>query len=173
MARRFLRSVASEKWWREELQHWLDRNQVPADCLSDLKTTNNTLSIFAADDDDKAERIMAALALQRAIGGAGQNKSVSDQAFMTFDDDLVRSLGISMEQKPGQTKDLLVNSWHFDLIELSGEQLAAFAQALLRNSEPQTLYHTQLLSRIRRNVDEGVLDGKVLPPRVVAQLSAS
>lgn len=131
-------TLSPELWWREKVDELLRRDQVPADCVSDLPTKRNALSVYEVADEDAAERVVAALALQKAIGGATQKQSLRDMSGLMFDARLLANLGIATKRIKGNTPDQTVNDWYLDLIDLTGSQLVELAKVLLQNTEPVT-----------------------------------
>ena len=142
-------------WWSDALKQWLDRDEAPADCLSDLKTSQNKLSVYEVATEEDAEQVAAALALSRAIGQP--KMSLPAVAGLVFDEDILPPLGIKLDKKTGKTKDAKVNDWHLDLIELTASQLARFALSLLRANQPRTFFEATLLKRIQIGIESGAL----------------
>jgi hypothetical protein len=163
-------TLSPELWWREKVDELLRRDQVPADCVSDLPTKRNALSVYEVADEDAAERVVAALALQKAIGGATQKQSLRDMSGLMFDARLLANLGIATKRIKGNTPDQTVNDWYLDLIDLTGSQLVELAKVLLQNTEPVTFFHPKLLKRVKAGVEEGLIQA-ALPQRVKEQLA--
>lgn len=86
--------------------------------LSDLKTTHNTLSIWAYNTEDEKEEVLAAIALTR--------EHIDRLAFVIMDDTRLRELGIPLVSEEGVSdgitrKDILqrhANLTHIDFWRL-------------------------------------------------------
>ena len=104
---------------------------MPADPLGDLRTSHNKLSVFEVEDRSNVDRILAAL----AAGGM----KLSSKGFVLFDSELLAEIGIEIEASLGQTDDEKINSWHKDLINLSGHKLVKLARAILTTGESGTV----------------------------------
>jgi hypothetical protein len=166
-----LRVVDAELWWREPIQAWLDAGEVPADCVSDLKTKKNKLSIYEVADEDAAIRVATALALQRAVAGQKQNQSLRDNAALLFPSQVLDELRCDTDRDAkGTTPDETVNGWHFDIVNLSGSQLTALARALVLASQPKTFFKRELLGKLRVLNDQGSIS-QPIPERVQQQLA--
>ena len=168
---RYLRVVRkAPTWWREEQQAWLDEGLVPADCVSELPTRENSLSVYElTHGGPSAERIAAALALRKAIGGASHGQSLKEAVCITFESSILDQVAIEVSSaKPGKTGDTLVDDVHRDLVNISGHKLADLALTLLRESLPETYYAEALLEVIRETHADRLT---TLPPKVGEQLS--
>jgi hypothetical protein len=172
VARTFVRTTtAAELWWREPIAAWLDRGEIPADCLTDLKTKDNTLSVYEVASEADQLRVATALALQRAIGGKKQRQSLSDIAAMVFEEQLLGTLGIEVKAIHGKTTDDTVNKWHFDMVALSGRQLANLALELVKQTQPKTFTHKQMLKELDERAKAGHIKSESIPERVHEQMS--
>ena len=120
----FLRKLNGQQRWLDA-SDWTPLDESPADCLADLKTDNNDLSLYKLEDDDedaKALRIAVAL---RAGAVAVDNVDV-----IIFPEDLFAGLGITINPTSGETPDPVVNAWHVDAVKVSARQIAAIADRL-------------------------------------------
>ena len=145
---------------------------MPADSLGDIKTTKNKLSVFEVADEGQSRRVVAALALDRALK-MRDDAPVRDMSGMFFTHDVLEALGVQLERKPGATRDSGVNEWHLNLIELSGAQLVDFARHLLLNVTPRLFTATELVAELKSSRDGGRIEiPKELPSRVKQQLES-
>lgn len=88
------------------------------------------LSVFRIDEaslDESVRRITTALAASR------------DEAqhfnYVTFDEDIVTRLDISMRKTDGRTPDEEVNGWHVDFENLSAARVASLTTELRQRGE--------------------------------------
>ena len=165
----YLISVRPERWWR--LEAWHDRGEVPADCVTDLRTSSNALSVFEVSDTREELEVMAALALEKAIGGRDRRQSLDGSTGLLFEPGLLDHLQIHASASNGRTKDVRVNARHRDLVELSGAKLASLALELSKACQPQTYYKPQLLRAVVTAVGEGRIAKTSIPDRVHEQLA--
>jgi hypothetical protein len=61
------RSIRKAKWDRHAGVPWLDEGELQADALTDLKTNNNTLSVYVLENETFIERTATALAANRSF----------------------------------------------------------------------------------------------------------
>lgn len=149
-----LHTIRQSRWLRDEARPWLERNDVPADAVSDLRTTDNCLSVWeVAPDRSNLERIVRAVALSRDV--------IANTGFIVFEADLLTHIGVkSSGEHKGQTPDDEANDWHRDLVDLSGNQLVALTRTLLENGDSGTV--------LKKRLYELVVDGiaaKQLPEK--------
>ena len=112
-------------WFLEEPISWLSTGDIPADPLGQLATKKNTLSVYEVNDDQyRIERVAAALAANR--------KDIDTIEYFTFDQSILERVGISLRDVKGDTCDEEVNSWHRDMIEISGNNLLTFAKQVVQ-----------------------------------------
>jgi hypothetical protein len=140
-----LRNVRENRWHKSEATSWLERGDIPADPLGDLATKENRLSVWeVAGDRSNLERIVRALAISR--------DKIADMGYVLFDSDLLTAAGIDTTVEIGATPDTGANSWHRDLIDLSGNKLVTLTMLILQNGESGTV----LKKRLEQLVEEGI-----------------
>src|ERR1700687_5618805 len=96
----FVRKVDSRQRWQPPQRDegtWLGARDLRADALRDLKTENNTLSIYEVDEASgvSVPRILAALAANR--------DRISKIEFVIFDSAAVETSGLACERVDGET----------------------------------------------------------------------
>jgi hypothetical protein len=149
----FLRTVRVNRWLKTEAALWLAKGDVPADPLGDLATKENRLSVWeVAGDRSNLERIVRALAVNR--------DRISDMGYILFDSVHLSTADIDSVAANGQTPDAGANSWHRDLVDLSGNKLVRLVKVLLENGESGTV----LKKRLEQLVEEGIQQ-KELPEK--------
>jgi hypothetical protein len=116
---------------RASLRHdrWLETEgrapqDLPADAIADLRTTDNVLSVFEVTAAVSAERIATALA------AAPGKKEPDHTAYAVFDGAAVDGLGISITKTSCNTIDPAANSLHYDLMIGTAGRLIEFAAVI-------------------------------------------
>ena len=154
-----LRNVRENRWHKAEAAPWLAKDDVPADPLGDLKTSQNRLSVWAvAVDRSNVERIVRALAVS--------SQKLADMGYVLFDSSLLATAGISAVTENGMTPDEGANNWHRDLVDLSGNKLVALTKLILEKGESGTV----LKKRLEELVTDGI-EQKQLPEKCRSKLS--
>ena len=153
-----LRNVRANRWIKSEAAPWLENDDVPADPLGDLATKDNRLSVWeVAFDHSNLERIVRALAVSR--------DRIADMGYVLFDSSLLEGAGINAAVENGATPDEGANSWHRDLIDLSGNKLVLLTRLILQNGVSGTL----LKKRLEQLVEDGIQQ-KQLPEKCRSKL---
>ena len=160
-----MRSIRRSRWYPEAVQPWLPPNEPPADCLSDLETEHNELSVWLIDDDRaNLERVVAALASKR-------------QSLVPFDCRLVpigrvRQLRLQLSQTPGDSHDHEANQlWHRDLQFLSAGRLTSLSRCLWRRGESRRFSPAQVRKLLIAGIQQGRLNRDDLRPELAFKLN--
>lgn len=146
-----VRKVGKHHFWlKAPALQYLDKNDSPADAVSDLRTKENRISVYVvADDKSNLNRILSAI----VIGG----QSVDHTAYIVFDSRIVSDAGIEIEEVPGKTSDKTVNPLHRDLV-LTGKKMVALAVGILREGEEVTqILRERMVQLIHQGIDAGEL----------------
>src|SRR5712691_1509995 len=116
--------VRENRWHKDPARALLERGDVPADPIGDLRTTNNQLSVWEIlPDRSNRDRIVRALNIGK--------DHIADSGWLLFSSELLEPAGIKAPvATPGRTKDKGVNHWHRDLVDLSGNLLVALTRTL-------------------------------------------
>lgn len=155
-----LHTVRQNRWLKAEAAPWLERGDVPADPIGDLRTSGNRLSVWElVPDRSNLERIVRAIAV-------GRDK-VPDMGYVLFDSALLETADIDTQTQLGTTPAVEANSWHRDLVNLSGRKLVALTKAILENGESGTV----LKKRLYELIEEGIRV-KQLPEKCRSKLTA-
>lgn len=153
-----LHTVRQARWLKEPAAKWLRNGDVPADAVSDLKTTDNKLSVWeVAEDKSNLERIVRAIAVGK--------HQIASTGYIIFDSTLLTEVGIDSTHEKGTTEDAGANEWHRDLIQLSGNKLVALTRAVLERGESGVVLKKRLLELIAAGIDV-----KELPEKCRAML---
>ncbi|PJF39618.1 MAG: hypothetical protein CUN54_08230, partial [Phototrophicales bacterium] len=102
----------------------LKPGELPADVFLDLQTDNNKLSVWHLENENSEhfERLIAALAANQDY------PSYIDYALIEAQ--MLKQIDIRYEQTPGDTADDEVNTWHYDLVELTAAKLFQLVNAI-------------------------------------------
>ncbi len=156
------RKLNNKRHW--DRQAWLSSGDAPADALSDLKTTENKLSIFLVDETEAGlDRVVAASALNRH-----HHLDVLDLALIA--EGVLTKLRIDMSQSLGQTPDAGVNEWHRDLLDLSASKLAKLAGAIRKDGEIKRYTPKDVRKAIEASCRAGFINSSKLKDEMIAQL---
>jgi hypothetical protein len=151
---KLLRKVKQNRWYKDDAQPLLDIGDVPADPLGDLSTSQNRLSVFRVDEGlANIERVARALACGR--------QHLDNVGYVLFDAALLERASIGLDATDGQTDDAVVNRFHADLTNLTGNKLVALTRLILLEGESDTILKKRIVELVR----EG-LNSKELPEKV-------
>lgn len=105
---------------------WLAVDDVAADPLTDLTTSNNSLSIYVINDDKSdLNRCLSALAAQR--------NHLQKLDYILFDFSIIQQLGLHLDDKKGTLPDQEINKLHHNIVELSAYRLIKLTKAIMEN----------------------------------------
>ncbi len=136
-----LRTIRKPKWYNHEGTPWLVEGELQADALDDLKTINNTLSVWWVDDSQKnLERVVIAFAANR--------DSFAQVDYALFDKQILSDLNIKFEKSSGDTPDGEVNKWHLDLVELTASKRFSLAMTIMVQAQKERISKKAIEERI-------------------------
>jgi hypothetical protein len=110
-----------------EPPEWLSSGEVAADCLTDLATSGNILSVYFLPDDEDRE-----LEQRVAIALAATRDKIDPFEYGLFREAILSQLALSFKQTPGNTPDSAVNALHYDIEELTGSGLLRLTMAMFQ-----------------------------------------
>lgn len=145
----------------------LDSLDFPADVLTDLKTSGDTLSVYEVSESVSAERI--------AIAVAAGKSDAAQTAYAVFEREAVERLGIIPVKTPGDTIDSTVNGHHYDLPVGRALTLLELAEVIAR-SEPIPILKKVVTQLLKEGFESGRLDytkNRRLADKVNAHLNPS
>ena len=91
------RMVRKPKWYKNQNVPWLPKDKLQADSLVDLKTENNSLSVYHIKDDlSNLEQVITAHATTR--------QDISNLDYILFNPELLPKLNIAIKHTKGKTK---------------------------------------------------------------------
>ena len=139
------RTIRKSKWYNHEGTLWLPEGELQADALDDLKTTNNTLSVYWVDDSqENLERVVIAFAANR--------DSFAQVDYALFDKQILSDLNIEFDKSPGDTPDEEVNKWHLDLVELTASKRFELAMKIMVQAQKRRIPKKTIEKRIIKAV---------------------
>ena len=148
-----LRTVRQNRWLKGEAAAFLERDDVPADSLGDLVTSQNLLSVWEiAQDHSNLKRVVRAVAVGR--------EKLADMGYVVFNSEALTAAGIPIRDNLGASPDQGANAWHRDLV-LSGNKLVALAKAILRDGESGVVLKFDLKQLVRDGIRDGQLPEKL------------
>jgi hypothetical protein len=121
-----LRKIRRSRWLSIE---WLSEPDFQADALTDLRTSNNRLSVWIVDDDrSNMQHVISALAVNV--------DSLSNLDYALIAESALAEIGVRLEHTRGDSADDVLNSSHHrDIIELSGRKLLELAVLIRARAE--------------------------------------
>ncbi len=153
------------RWDKTQDLTWISPDDIPADCLNDLSTRQNALSVWEIDDGkSNLSRVLAALAANRDTIGK------LDYALINMEDFPLGAQQIQVSQ--GVTRDVEANkSWHRNLIELSGDHAVGLGKAIWENALIDRLTRSEVLTSIVTSVRSSWIDRTALKGRVAEEIT--
>ena len=144
----FLRSITKRRWDTNPDVPWLKPNELKADVLRDLPTSDGVLSIWEIDKGISPERISIALAATR--------DKIDTIDYVVFDGSKLSSPSFRIERKTGKTPDEAINGLHHDLQFLTTDKLASLAAIVSKGDKSRILE-----KQIKDSLLEGLKSGRL------------
>lgn len=174
----YVRKISKAKWPSEEeiLAKEFDAEIIPsvrADALTScLKTSQNTLSVWAVENstDEEIEKAILALITNTKLERLNRIQVVY------FSKEEVLSLGLPLEASDGDTVIESLSKLHNDLVDLNYEKLGKVSQLIissLRSESVKTYNEKKLKTMLLKAIQEGVVDQKLLHPSLQSKLGLS
>ena len=154
-----LRIISKQKWLAPP---WLPSEELPADPLSDLRTSENSLSVWLVSDEESLERVIASLAAKR------NKPDKFDYVLIDYDD--VGELGITISQEAEETADPEIAPLHHDLVYLTVNTVTALAHLIWERCARERLLPQQIAEMIARAVSKGRIPRDKLAEKIVSYL---
>lgn len=140
---------------------WLPPNEVQADAIKDFnRIKDNELSVFLVNSE--ADGIRAATAIASKIEQQGA------VGYALFDAGAVAALGITIQKTDGETPDAEVNTWHYELRELTFSRLAEIAR-IVKQGRVEDIPLPAFKTQLQTGIAAGQLDGKQIHRRNLGQ----
>ena len=162
-----MRGVKRPRWYKEKVRPWLERDQVPADSLTDLRTSQNSLSVYLIEDDkSNLDRVVTALSVTRS--------KLQEYDYLLFDVGILSQVNIKVRESKGETPDSEVNEWHRHLVEISGNQLLALVRQVLESNYETDRYLPGEISEFAtRAINSGQCELSKVHPSIRKKLGFS
>lgn len=137
-----LRKIEWRRWYKDkEMFSWLGEGEIPADPLTDLKTTQNNLSVFyIKEDHSNLNDIIAAMAATRDYA--------ANFDYLLFDEQICSELSIEIKDTKGATPNEEVNKWHRDLMELSADKLLNLSKLFYEKGKTKRMQEKEVTTKI-------------------------
>ncbi|MEG3975457.1 hypothetical protein QT970_12660 [Microcoleus sp. herbarium8] len=149
-----LRKIRKNKWSTENLS-WINSGELQADCLGDMGTKDNKLSVYRiSDDKSNLNRVAAAL--------AATCDNISNFDYLLFNEDLLQIIGIKSEKTEGNTSDESVNSSHIDLVEISLSKLVNLANIASKDGERARILQQDIKFFLVESFRNGYINRKIV-----------
>lgn len=149
-----LRKIKKAKWYKNGVVSWLKEGELQADALTDLKTTNNRLSVWLVQDDkSNLDRIITAL--------ASKCEYSTNIDFALLDQSILEQLVIKWEKTIGDSHDDEINHIsHLDLIELTARKLYQFAHKIKTNGTTTRYPEKKVINLVIGAIKMGIIAKK-------------
>ena len=139
----YLRKIRKNRWY--DNTPWLQSGDIQADALGDLNTFDNQLSVWHVDNDKShLEQLVAALTATR--------EHIANFDYVIFQEEDVLQLNVKVVESPGETPSQVVNSWHVDFSELTGDKLVALAHVIQENGDRKRIPEKSVLHLLARSL---------------------
>lgn len=160
-----LRITRSKLLWEEdsELKSWLVPGDFPADPVTDLRTKDNSLSIWILSDDKKE--------LNRCLSAFAAEKNRVDKIeYFLFDDTLIEKLNLKIHIEESNLKDKEMNLLHRNIIELSINSLITLTKNIFANCEPGRILKNDVGELIKESIVNGWINKSSLNRDIIHDL---
>ena len=157
-----MRVVTKPKWIRPD---WMSLDDIPADVLSDLRATNNELSVWSTESDRSD--------LDAVIVAAAASREHLDKLDYTlFDENALSSLGIRCVRSDGETPHRHANKeMHRDLVQLTAQKVVRLAYMMMP-LERVRVSEKQVRLMLTRAIAQGDLERTRIAPKLLADIEA-
>jgi hypothetical protein len=149
-----LRKIRKNRWSTDNLS-WLNSGDLQADCLNDMATKDNKLSVYRITDDrSNLTRVAAAL--------AANCDNISNFDYLLFNEDLLQTIGIEREDTKGDTSDELVNSCHINLVKISLSNLVSLVNRASEHGERNRILQKDIKQFLVEGFRKGYINRKIV-----------
>lgn len=146
----YVRKINTKKW-SSTSPGWVIDDDIEADPIGDLVTSKNKLSVYEISNHDEACRAIATV-----IAGSMNPVSIG---YVIIEHSELEHLGCNVERSTGETVDEEVNSWHRDIVQISGRKLLQMAIMIRDNHKAQVgeLFEAQVGKILAQSIQAGHL----------------
>lgn len=154
-----LRTLRKNKFIRELQPVWVAHDDIQADALKDLETSDNDLSVWlVADDLSNLNRVLAAVAANR--------DQLANIDFALISEEALSQLGILLRKTPSVTPDHEVSLLHRDISQLTARQVASLAHAISKDAQLDRRSKSQIQAMLLVSITTNYIDRASLKPDV-------
>ena len=100
---------------------------------------------------------------------AANRDNLANLDYALFDDAGLVSIGVASSQQDGQPPDLAANRLHYNLVNLTAENLVQIAQ-IISLGEHARMSRKEIEGRLRHAVESGELDRGRIKPHLLGQI---
>jgi hypothetical protein len=144
--------------WQEtgsnyESPSWLQAGQIIGDCINDFETKGGRLSVFFVPADFNLRAIAIGAALE------GKRPTLNNFEFCLISPATLSDLGLKSEHSPshGITLDSEVNDWHFDVVNLTGQNLHDLAREIKKTEFRDVVLEADIKTAIATRLEAGTM----------------
>ena len=140
----------------------MDDTDVPADALTDLRSDNNELSVWAVGPDGPdLTRVLTAFASAR--------NHLDKLDYALIDEDIAKSIPIMVNPSEAATPYSTANRLHRSLCQLSVKKIAKLAEAIMA-LDKKRISEKQIKTMLVDALKSGALDRTRIDPKLLSQL---
>lgn len=150
----YLRIVNHKRIWDRDAEQVFDAGpgDVIADTLNGTRTIGNRLSLYEVGADEK-------LTIERIVTAHAATRQTPDKIdFVVFDSGVLKKIKIQVEKNDGDTPDSLVNSCHYDCIELTATAVVHFCVNVRQKCTVGRFTASEVKKLIRDAITQKALD---------------
>ena len=132
---------------------WLSEGELQSDALIDLQTKGNRLSVYRVANKEEVDQVVVALAANR--------DNLANLDYALFDHTQLPETEFAICQEDGETPDLRVNKWHYDIRDLTVSKLVELARVVSSGC------HVRVPKKVvEKHLRTAILTGKLDTSRV-------
>lgn len=158
------------KEWTQQQDEIINDNQISADAMSDLKTTDNCISTWFMINNDNIELQKCILALTSGF------RSLDTVKVVLLDYDKINELGFEVKENVGNTRIAEYGILHRDIANLNFGTLLMLAKNILESvwdNYTKTINKEEITQWLLQSMNEGILEFETLDKNMKASLAAS
>jgi hypothetical protein len=155
-----MRVVTKPKWIRPA---WMSPDDLPADVLTDLRASNNELSVWSTELD--RSNIDAAI-----VAAASSRERIDKLDYTLFEEEALIPLGIKCVKSDGGTPHPLANgTMHRDLVQLTVHNVVHLA-GMMMPLERMRVSEKQIRLMLLNALQNGDVERTRIGPKLLADL---
>lgn len=145
------RGVRSQFWI--DTPEWLKKGEAAAECLKDLRTKDDTLSVFLLPAEE-----VAGLSVRVAAAMAAKKDRLDSFGYVLLDAESLTRAGLELEMSSGGTPDEGVNAYHANIVRLSTDKMSRLAVILM---DAVSSFELLFDDEVGRELADGVRTGRI------------